>query len=298
MTTITRPTIVGPSAERRTGAELLGTLAAATVRDMAELAEFAEGYSMDEMTRAMPAGAAARFGARVERIGPAVAQVAAVDVPFFNRVVGLGLREPITDGLLDAIHALYRGANVRYMLQLSPAVLNRELHARLEARGLKRLDNWVQLVRGSEPPPAIRTELRIEQVGPAYAESLTAIVCDAFGLGHECGPFIAGLIGRPGWWHYAAFAGETPVATGALFVRGLVGYLTFGATDASYRRQGAQGAIMARRIRDAAALGCHWLVTTAVEETPDHPNPSYHNMLRTGFRVAYARPNYVYFPRE
>ncbi|MDP8923063.1 MAG: hypothetical protein M3O34_09340 [Chloroflexota bacterium] len=74
--------------------------------------------------------------------------------------------------------------------------------------------------------------------------------------------------------------------------------LSFGATLEAYRRRGAQGAIVARRIRDGADLGCRWLVTEAVEDTPDHPNPSYHNMLRTGFRLAYQRPNYVYSPDD
>ena len=47
---------------------------------------------------------------------------------------------------------------------------------------------------------------------------------------------------------------------------------------------------MARRIRDGADLGCRWLVTETGEDTPHHPNPSYHNMLRTGFLLAYQRP--------
>jgi hypothetical protein len=86
------------------------------------------------------------------------------------------------------------------------------------------------------------------------------------------------------------------VATGALYLRAGIGYLSLGATLPSHRRRGAQGAIMARRIADATALGCRWLVTETFEDSPQHPNPSYHNMLRTGFVPAYRRPNYVWFP--
>jgi len=46
------------------------------------------------------------------------------------------------------------------------------------------------------------------------------------------------------------------------------------------------------------ALGCKWFVTETGEETADEPNPSYHNMLRSGFELAYLRPNYVHQPAE
>jgi hypothetical protein len=211
-------------------------------------------------------------------------------------VLGLGLGEPIAEATLDAIDRIYRGASIRYMLPISPAVLDPTLHARLEARGLKRMDTWSQLIRGAEQPPEISTDLRIERVGPEHARVLVEIVSTCFEMPTEYAFFFSGLVGRPGWHHYLAFDGEAPVATGALYVRGLVGYLTFGATLESHRRRGAQGAIMARRIADGAACGCRWLVTEALEDIPEHPNPSYHNMLRTGFRLAYQRPNYVYFP--
>jgi len=61
----------------------------------------------------------------------------------------------------------------------------------------------------------------------------------------------------------------------------------------AFRRRGGQGAIMARRIRDAVQLGCRWVITETGEDLPDRPNPSYHNMLRAGFSLAYQRPNYL-----
>jgi hypothetical protein len=29
------------------------------------------------------------------------------------------------------------------------------------------------------------------------------------------------------------------------------------------------------------------------KDLPEKPNPSFHNMIRTGFKVAYHRPNYM-----
>ena len=71
-------------------------------------------------------------------------------------------------------------------------------------------------------------------------------------------------------------------------------FLGMGSTLPEHRRKGAQGALMARRIRDAAKLGCEWVCTETGEDTPQRPNPSYHNMIRTGFEFAYLRPTWVY----
>ena len=46
--------------------------------------------------------------------------------------------------------------------------------------------------------------------------------------------------------------------------------------------------------RDARAQGCRWAITETGEETEEEPvNHSYRNMLRAGFRLAYARRNWV-----
>ena len=73
-----------------------------------------------------------------------------------------------------------------------------------------------------------------------------------------------------------------------------VAWLGFGCTLESHRNRGAQGALFARRIQDGLLLGCKWFVTETGEDTPDSPNPSYRNMLRTGFELAYLRRNYVH----
>jgi hypothetical protein len=77
-------------------------------------------------------------------------------------------------------------------------------------------------------------------------------------------------------------------------VKGATGWVGFGATLPSHRKRGGQGAIMARRIAEGIDLGCKWLVTETGEDSPERPNPSYHNMLRTGFQLAYQRPNYIH----
>ena len=65
------------------------------------------------------------------------------------------------------------------------------------------------------------------------------------------------------------------------------------ATLPSHRRRGAQGALVARRIRDGLALGYRLFAAEAAEDGPEAPDPSYHNVLRAGFRLAYLRRSYL-----
>ena len=100
------------------------------------------------------------------------------------------------------------------------------------------------------------------------------------------------MVGRPGWRHYLAYDGDLSVACGALYVHDGVGWLGFGGTLPSWQRRGAQSAIIARRIQDAADLGCTLLTVETKEDSPKWPNHSFRNMLRAGFKIAYLRPKY------
>jgi hypothetical protein len=106
-------------------------------------------------------------------------------------------------------------------------------------------------------------------------------------------PWLAALVGRPGWQHYLAWDGDTPVATAAIYMHTMVGWLGIAATLPQYRGSGAQGALMAARLRHGTGMGCEWFVSETGEDSPSHPNPSYHNMMRAGFSLAYHRPNFM-----
>ena len=102
------------------------------------------------------------------------------------------------------------------------------------------------------------------------------------------------LVGRARWQHFVAYDETLPVAAGAIYIHYEIGWLGIGGTLPSHRKRGAQGAIMAERIRAAAQAGCKWVITETGEDLPQHPNPSYRNMLRAGFDLVYKRINYIY----
>jgi hypothetical protein len=73
-----------------------------------------------------------------------------------------------------------------------------------------------------------------------------------------------------------------------------VAWLGHGSTLPGFRRRGAQAAILDRRIRDGIERGCKWFITETGMDTPDNPQPSYRNMLRSGFKLIYTRRNYQF----
>jgi hypothetical protein len=217
-----------------------------------------------------------------------------LDMLLFNRLVGWGLNSPARRDDVEAALVRYRSAGLVHCgVQLSPAAKPVEFAEWLDDAGLVRGDCWSKVYRAAGDVPVIATPLGVEEIGEEDAGIFASVACAAFGMPSQLEPWIASIVGRPGWHHYLAFDGEEPVASAALFVRGEVGWLGIAGTLPSARRRGAQGALMARRLNDGRALGCRWFVTETGEDRPDRPNPSFHNMMRLGFDLAYQRPNYL-----
>jgi GNAT superfamily N-acetyltransferase len=139
----------------------------------------------------------------------------------------------------------------------------------------------------------IPTDYRIAVAETGDAKAFAEVATIGFGMPPQWRPWLAASVGRAGWRHYLAWKDSKPVACAALFVRGDAGWLGVATTVPAARGRGAQGALLARRIEDGLALGCRWFVTETGEETPERPNPSFRNMIRAGFKVAYHRQNYM-----
>jgi len=257
---------------------------------LAEMIEGTEAAACSEMMQAAPR----EWGFLAERTPAGVLLLAStVDKLIFNRVIGCGIEAPADREQVQNLLARYRAAGIgNYGVQLSPAARPPELPAWLEAEGLAPRNNWAKTYRKAGEVPEVPTDLRIEPAGPEHADAVGKITCTAFGMEDRLWPWFAGLVGQPNWYHYLGWDGDEAVATGALFVHGKVGWLGIGGTLAAARRRGGQGAILARRLLDGMRLGCEWFLTETGEDLPERPNPSFHNMMRTGFRVAYQRANY------
>ena len=265
--------------------------------EVAAVCERIEREQWADFCEAAPAELEDAGGVDLMRIAGAVAgRAPGIDVLAANRVVGLGMFEPATAAAVDACIEFFRAAGVpRFFIQVCPAARPQALTDWLAGRGLRHYNNWMRLYRAAEvspePPPQ---GSRIDEIGRAGALAAAGIVSAAFGFPPPVIPWIAALVGRPGWRHYLAYDGERPVGTAAMFVRDGAAWLGWAGTAPDARGQGVQTALIARRIADAAAAGCRHLVAETAEDTPEKPNPSTHNLRRLGFADAYVRPNYIW----
>lgn len=81
------------------------------------------------------------------------------------------------------------------------------------------------------------------------------------------------------------------IAGGALFVEGSSARVGLMATAPGARRQGAQRALLARRLQLAARAGARLESVETGSPGPLGPGPSYRNILRCGFEAAHERPS-------
>ncbi len=267
-----------------------------TPEEIASINEFGETEAWANYYLCAPPEFIKKYRLEVKRIGSVlVTMIPELNRTYYNRIFGLGVNAAATESALDnAIDILQKAGCKKYMVQICPLAQPLKLPEWLDSRGFVRRSNWAKCYRGNAPAQDMPTELRVESIGKEHADAFADIAITTFKMPPKLRLLVKGYIGKPGWHHYLAFAGEQPVATAAMFISGDVAWLGFASTLKSHRKRGGQGALLARRIKDGLALGCKWFVTETAEDTPAAPNPSYHNMIRAGFELAYLRPNYVY----
>lgn len=265
-----------------------------------ELVELGESEAWANSYLIAPEKFVNEYRLQVKRFGSViVTMVPVLDWGFFNRIVGFGVGSAATESMLeDAIAVMEKAGCKNYMAQVSPLAMPSQLPEWLAKHGLIKSRNWAKMIRGDEPAPTIATDLRVESIGKEQEKDFVDIALEVFEMPDELRPLIGGTIGKPGWHHYLAYDVDQPVCAAAMNVSGETCWLGYGSTLESHRKRGGQGAMFARRIQDGLTLGCKWFVTETGEDSPENPNPSYHNMLRSGFKLAYLRPNYVHQTSE
>lgn len=271
--------------------------AADTVNPIAQ-ADAIEASAYRDMAAAAPPGVARSLGLYVLEAADATLLVApGTPMTLFNRVIGLGVFRPGTEPELDAIVAGYRRAGCKeFWIHVSPGPQSVQLQQWLGQRGLvpPARKSWVKMLRGTDSPPLISTDLEVRPVDPGESGVLGQVVCAAYGMPVALGAWFEALSLHPGWRGYVALDGVTVVAAAFLFTRGKTAWLGAAGTLAKHRQRGAQGALMARRIADAIAAGCTCIATETGEPIGDEPNPSLANMRRCGFRQVASRLNYAF----
>lgn len=238
-----------------------------------------------------------KFGIKVFNVGSSCVAIAKnIDILAFNRVIGLGLTEPASEQILDEIIVKYKESDVkRFFIQIHPEAHPSALKEWFHKKNIHHYNNWVKHYRGTENPPLVDTELEIMEVQTSKeAERFGYIITNSFGWPIEMKSWFMNLVGRKSWKTYLAFDGDKPVATASLYIKDDCGWLSFASTLPDYRGKGAQSALIAKRIQDAAELGCKVLTVETAEDNEQKRSQSMQNIQKMGFDVAFIRPNFIW----
>lgn len=270
-------------------------------RSLMSAAELGEAAYMYSMQTQATTETRSELGLAATRIGGGMVGVVANDPTggFWNRAIGLGVTEPITEEVLDEVLAFAGDHGAPLMcLQVAPEADPSGWQELFAARGIVPSASWVKFAGPPSTAHAARTDLRIEALDESHGSGFADVMCQGFGMPTSNGlpGWFASLPGAAGWTTYGAFEGDQLVAVAALYCENGIGTLCGAATLPSHRGRGAQAVLMTRRIEDAAAQGCRWVTTETGTESPESPNPSLHNMRRLGLSELYERQNWIWRP--
>lgn len=236
-----------------------------------------------------------RFGIRVHRIGGAIALVAPLtDMLALNRVWLPGSAPSLSQPALDEVIALFReSGSARFVIHWPSTALPEDSTDWFLERGFQMGHPMAKLRRQARLPVAYASDFQIIQIDDGGAERFGMIAALGNDLPPSMAPGFNSTVGMVGWRHYLAMENAQPVAAAVLRIGSDVAWCGFAGTLPTHRRRGAQSALLARRIHDAAAAGCAWVTCETMADTTERPSQSFRNMTRLGFDVAYMRSSFV-----
>jgi hypothetical protein len=262
-------------------------------REEALAFEALEREAWRDLWDATPAARHATLGLRaLERDGVLALASDHMESLLQNRVRGLGLTVPAEATLLDAVVAHYRPGQ-GFAINLCPFAEPVGLESELRRRGFATFFHHLRWVRGAAPVKPVGTTLEIAPVGRERADEWARTYAEIHDLPADFAAWTAEAIGRPRWMHLLALEHGRAVAAAAMFVHEGRAWLGKTGTLPSHRRMGAQGALLAARLREGLARGVHAFTLETAPDWPDLPGGSLRNAARAGFRPAYERPSWI-----
>ena len=267
--------------------------------EWSDLAERTEALAMQRMMLEQPPEAAELLGISAPDLADGVHCVVVRDPMwgYWNKALGFCA----TLGEDTVLEATTRARELQvpaFALQVQPRALPEDWTEVSERHRLTEGTMFVKLF-GNPEPRDVETDLRIARLTADDAADFTRVM--SVGFGFEETPESHALFDSPGffegdWAAFGAYDGGTLVAAARMCVVPETDAVAlFGAATAPQgRHRGAQGALLAARIREARDRGVRHASAETWLETPDNPNPSQHNLRRAGLAEVHTRPNWVW----
>lgn len=228
-------------------------------------------------------------------IGSAVAIVAqsVTTTLNMNRVIGLGVAEAATDGMITEIVGLYETRGLSFGVEVGPCARPNEIPEWLRARRMRRAAATAMQYRDAKPLEAQNGAVTVVRAPHSARATIADICCSVFRMPPAAHALIAGTADRPEWRQWIAYSGNRPAAAALSFVSEGVAWLGWDATLPEYRGRGIQASLIVHRVNEATDAGCRYVTTETAVGAARNTDPSYRNYERLGFSCAYERTTYV-----
>lgn len=261
--------------------------------EIARLVESSEARAYYALVTGAPVSLRARHGLRVARIGGAYVFMGSGvgESLLLNRVIGLGVFEPLTPGLVNELDGQYVASGIgAYAVELSPVVVTGMAVEELQRMGFVPFKQTTMMHRATAPLPEAASELAVRCVGAEYANCFAELCCSVFGFADPLPALLRASFQHSHWQHWLAFDGDVPVAAAiTVHFEDGVAWIGWVCTLASHRGRGAQSALAVAQLRACHERGVHVVTLEAATGTRRRPSQSLQNYLRLGWTSAYDR---------
>ena len=232
----------------------------------------------------------------VETFGDGLAVYGGTIMPT-NRVVGLGLTQPVQAEDLDAIENFYRTHQVQIMIDFCP-LADESLLTLLRNRRYYPHKAYTMMVCPITPEIIAPLNSEIETHVAEDEQLWNLTVSQGFsGQDQIARDNINMMYSRIAYHHAAganfiAYIDNEPVGAGASYINRTAQMVELfsGSTRVQFRRRGVQEALVRARLANAHQVGCDMAMVMTAPDTP-----SERNLQRLGFQVAYTK---VIFTRD
>lgn len=215
-------------------------------------------------------------------------------IPLFNRVIGLGLTEPLSQQVIDTIKAFY-SHHENYLVHYSSPVKPSNADDLLKQNGFYLAGSWERIVRDKRPLDNISNDdsIEVRLVDDSLKESWVQFLINTYGFNFYEWPRAFAL--RKGWKHYVAFKNNKIIACRSFFMTEQK--TVFSGVDAPVPGvmtpdYAPDFAIWKKAIRDCLQQGA--ILFVADIELPDKEKnkAAYDGFEQLGFHIPYTRYHY------
>lgn len=234
------------------------------------------------------------LGIRTARYGGATAAAMAGDpTGYWSKSIGLGFDVPLDRAVLTDVLAFFRASGRQSALvAVAPQVLPDDWDAVCAELGLTASPSWAKFACPVDEFVPGETDLDVRELTAHDTAAWARIIREAFGMTDpDLTPMLRGVFDDPEARVFGAWDGDELVGAGAVHVVGEVASINTGGTLPSHRNRGVQAAILTARHAAAVEAGCRLL---AAETGLSTSNPSYRNLVRSGFTHHYDRTNWLW----